>query len=218
MFLKTTLHSIASSTTRHLFAQSFLKSTSRSLSFAFDVNKFNDVHIKQDHVKKFNAEANSNLTAFESTLRGRSRNLNYYRFLIFILFQDSLTQWKSEKRSSVWFYLPIELSHLTTVLAKYGFRFHHAENDLSVLNKWLPEDKKSKIPIFATHQMGVSGAVYRPDGAKHGQLLVIKDKHMAKDVWKLPGGAADLGEDIQVTSMREVFEETGVKTSTSSCL
>lgn len=82
--------------------------------------------------------------------------------------------------------MPINLSNLAVILAKYGFKYHHAENDEAVLTKWLPEHKESKIPLFATHQVGVAGLVFRPDT---NQILCIKDRVMIRDFWKLPGGA-----------------------------
>ena len=49
------------------------------------------------------------------------------------------------------------MSNFITISAKYGFKYHHAENNLAVLYKWLPADRESKVPLFATHQMGVAG-------------------------------------------------------------
>lgn len=82
--------------------------------------------------------------------------------------------------------MPINLAKFASVSAKYGFKYHHAENDEAVLCKWLPESRESKIPMFASHQVGVAGIVYRPDT---NQLLMIQDKNMARQVWKFPGGA-----------------------------
>lgn len=38
------------------------------------------------------------------------------------------------------------------------------------------------------------------------------------DLWKLPGGAVDPGENIQEACIREVWEETGVNASFVSVL
>ena len=65
--------------------------------------------------------------------------------------------WDAELRSAVWLYLPIQLSGLIAIAAKYGFTYHHAENELAVVCKWLSKDRESKIPLFATHQVGVAG-------------------------------------------------------------
>jgi len=56
--------------------------------------------------------------------------------------------------------LPIDLANLAAIVGKYGFKYHHAQNDLAVLFKWLPENLPSKIPLFATHQMGVAGRFF----------------------------------------------------------
>jgi len=166
-------------------------------NFNYNLNKFNDIHIKQDHIIKFDQETNSNSLLFESSLK------------------DALSTWVNEKRTAVWIYLPIHLSHLATISAKHGFKYHHAENDQAVLCKWLQDDRESKIPLFATHQVGVAGVVYRKDT---NQILCIQDRLMKKYLWKFPGGAANLSESIDETSVREVFEETGIKSKFASVI
>ena len=39
-------------------------------NFNFNLNKFNDIHIKQDHIIKFDQETKSNSSLFESSLKG----------------------------------------------------------------------------------------------------------------------------------------------------
>lgn len=75
--------------------------------------------------------------------------------------------------------------------------------------------KECKIPMFASHQIGVAGVVYRADTK---QLLMVKDRLMRKQMWKFPGGCANLGEDLENTAIREVFEETGIDTKFASVL
>uniref|UniRef100_A0A3P9IPS3 Nucleoside diphosphate-linked moiety X motif 6 n=1 Tax=Oryzias latipes TaxID=8090 RepID=A0A3P9IPS3_ORYLA len=51
-----------------------------------------------------------------------------------------------------------------------------------------------------------------------GNVLVVQDKNKTKNAWKFPGGLSDLGENIGVTAVREVFEETGIRSEFKSLL
>uniref|UniRef100_A0A8C5LT14 Nucleoside diphosphate-linked moiety X motif 6 n=1 Tax=Leptobrachium leishanense TaxID=445787 RepID=A0A8C5LT14_9ANUR len=95
------------------------------------------------------------------------------------------------------------LSKLITPAASEGFMFHHAEGDTSTLTLWLL-DGPSNLPGYATHQVGVAG--------NHACFLLLQ----TINTWKFPGGLSDHEEDIGATAVREVFEETGIKSELRS--
>ena len=85
---------------------------------------------------------------------------------------------------------------------------YSAEGTDLMMNIWLGEGE-NKIPIYATHSVGVGGFVMNDAG----EVLVVKEVASGdRAQWKLPGGMADLGEDLAECASREVWEETGIKT------
>ncbi|XP_074849453.1 nucleoside diphosphate-linked moiety X motif 6 isoform X1 [Carettochelys insculpta] len=127
---------------------------------------------------------------------------------------ESVKQWRAEGRIAVWLHIPILQSKFIATAALQGFTFHHAESDSSTLTLWLGEGP-SRLPGYATHQLGVAGAALDVDT---GKVLVVQDKNKTTNAWKFPGGLSDPGEDIGDTAVREVFEETGVKSEFKALL
>ncbi|XP_035148888.3 nucleoside diphosphate-linked moiety X motif 6 isoform X3 [Callithrix jacchus] len=162
-----------------------------------------------------------------------------------LLCRVAVQQWRSEGRTAVWLHIPILQSRFIAPAASLGFRFHHAELDSSTLTLWLGEGP-SRLPGYASHQVGVAGAVFDESTRK---ILVVQDRNKLKNMWKFPGGLSEPGEDIEmgfrhvaqaglellgssdppalvsqsagnigVTAVREVFEETGIKSEFRSLL
>ena len=88
---------------------------------------------------------------------------------------------------------------------------HHAKNGYVMLTKWLDKNSINKMPSFATHYVGVGGLVINNDRTKI--LAIQEQKPVIEGLWKLPGGLVETNESIHEACMREVWEETGVKTS-----
>ncbi|XP_004474717.2 nucleoside diphosphate-linked moiety X motif 6 [Dasypus novemcinctus] len=128
--------------------------------------------------------------------------------------QAAIQQWRSEGRIAVWLHIPILQSQFIAPAAALGFCFHHAESDSSTLSLWLG-DGPSRLPGYATHQVGVAGAVFDENTRN---ILVVQDRNKLKNMWKFPGGLSEPGEDIGDTAVREVFEETGIKSEFRSLL
>jgi len=130
------------------------------------------------------------------------------------LLQDSLAHWRSEGRVAVWLHVPISLARCAAAASAHGFTYHHAKQDKAILSLWLG-DGESRLPGFATHQIGVAGAVL---DESNGKVLAVQDKNKTKNAWKFPGGLSNPGENIGATAVREVFEETGVRSEFKSLL
>ncbi|XP_029107461.1 nucleoside diphosphate-linked moiety X motif 6 [Scleropages formosus] len=131
-----------------------------------------------------------------------------------LLLRDSVRRWKAEGRVAVWLRVPVSHGRLLPAAASQGFAFHHARGDRATLSLWLGPGT-CRLPDFATHQVGVAGAVL---DESNGKVLVVQDKNKTKNAWKFPGGLSNPGENIGVTAVREVFEETGVRAEFRSLL
>ena len=121
-------------------------------------------------------------------------------------------EWERDGRTGAWLILPPALAGACTGPAlESGFELHHATRDQIVLSKWLsgvPET--SCLPKYAHSLVGVGAVVLN----RRGEMLVVQEKHgvlKGQGVWKMPTGLAEPGEDLQVTAIREVHEETGLR-------
>jgi 8-oxo-dGTP pyrophosphatase MutT (NUDIX family) len=119
---------------------------------------------------------------------------------------ESLEAWRAEGVRVVWLQVPIERSELVPIAVGAGFTYHHAtEAWLQLTRRLIPG---SYVPPFATHYIGAGGVVINDDR----ELLVIQERHHRRRHYKLPGGALHPGEHIVDAVVREVHEETGIRT------
>ncbi|VVB01409.1 unnamed protein product [Arabis nemorensis] len=121
----------------------------------------------------------------------------------------SLSIWKEEGKKGIWLNLPLKYANLVEPAVSEGFRYHHAEPEYLMLVSWISETPDT-IPANASHVVGVGALVFCK---KTGEVLVVQEKSgyfKDKNVWKLPTGVINEGEDIGAGVVREVKEETGV--------
>ena len=120
---------------------------------------------------------------------------------------------RGAKKNALYLKVNMLYSHYITVASMYGFKFHHAEGDYCSLLLWLPTDRQSVVPPFATHHVGVGALCVNSDN----EILVVKERSKLVG-WKLPGGYVNLGEELGAAACRETLEETGVRSTFRSVL
>ena len=121
----------------------------------------------------------------------------------------SLEYWHSEGLRVVWLNVPISRAELVPIAVDAGFSYHHSGEDYLLLTRRL--DRNALIPQFASHYIGAGGVVLNTEN----DLLVVSEKHRRRrdgPSYKLPGGALHTGEHLSEAVVREVWEETGVRT------
>lgn len=123
-----------------------------------------------------------------------------------------MRRWREEGTRGVWLKIALERAALVPVARDHGFEFHHAEKEYVMMTCWLPEDEPSTIPANASHQVGVGAFVFDEENKK---VLLVQERRgpaSGRDLWKMPTGLLEAGEDIPIAAMREVMEETGIDT------
>ncbi len=118
----------------------------------------------------------------------------------------TIDELKTKELQLVWLFLGIERCNLVPIAVGNGFIYHHADENGILLTLKLTKD--AFIPGYATHYIGAGGVVINDKN----EILIIQEKSHQVKHYKLPGGTLDPGEHISTAVVREVFEETGIKT------
>jgi ADP-ribose pyrophosphatase YjhB (NUDIX family) len=129
--------------------------------------------------------------------------------------KSTVTACRELGKSSIWVEVPMHRCSLieTGEMSALGFQFHHAVGETAVLNLWL-KDSESKVPEFATHNVGVGAVVVN----SRDEILCVRELRKNYMPWKTPTGLSNLGEQIDEAAVREVLEETGIRTKFHSIL
>ena len=123
----------------------------------------------------------------------------------------SLKHWKNEGKRGIWLTIPKEKVDMIPIAVSQGFDFHHAEKDHVVMTHWLPgQEEENTLPSNASTQVGVGAIVV--DELNRVLLVQEGNGHLrGRNVWKIPTGIVEAGEDVADGAVREVLEETGVR-------
>ena len=119
-----------------------------------------------------------------------------------------LSGWRADHKV-LWLEIPRQTAELIPAAIEAGFVFHHACQDSVTLT--LAPTSESFVYPGPSHYVGAGGVVID----NHSRVLVVSERFrgdMSRPFYKLPGGLLHHREDLADGVVREVFEETGVRT------
>ncbi|XP_053673552.1 uncharacterized protein LOC128723775 [Anopheles nili] len=129
------------------------------------------------------------------------------------ILKRSLEHWIDSKNRGIWFKVHLSAASWIPELVNNGFQFHHAKNTFVMLYRWLPKEESVNIPPYSHTMVGV-GALVMND---RNQVLVVSENYaLIAGSWKLPGGYVDPNENFIDAAIREVAEETNIRTAFES--
>ncbi|XP_052869671.1 uncharacterized protein LOC128275266 isoform X1 [Anopheles cruzii] len=129
------------------------------------------------------------------------------------ILKRSLEHWIERKTRGVWFKVHLNAASWIPELVNNGFQFHHAKNTFVMLYRWLPVHETANIPPYAHTMVGVGALVIND----RKQVLVVSEMHaLIAGSWKLPGGYVEPNENFIDAAIREVAEETNIRTKFES--
>ena len=112
---------------------------------------------------------------------------------------------KEANKSLVWLTLSSKDGAEIATALDLGFQFNSCSESELVLVLKLQD---VYVPFMPTHTVGVGGIVIADS-----KILMIQDKLKShRSIYKLPGGMLDTGSSLEESIIREVYEETGIKT------
>lgn len=121
----------------------------------------------------------------------------------------ALSAWAREDLKLAWLEIPARRGELLPDALDLGFKLHHSRGETLMLVRRLIDG--AYIPDACTHSIGAGGLVLSEDR----QILVVlekRDRIERPEHLKLPGGMLERREHLAEAAVREVFEETGIRT------